>query len=187
LAEKHDEPRMSGTLVLEHRRILQEMCGPNDFERVLAALPADAREEYESIGVLGWLRVRTAEQVFDAAGRVLDRMPSELHTEVARRAVEHTLTKLWRFVLRLASDDALISRTPILFRKAFQRGRLEARIVAPGTAEVQVHDWVDMPEFSLRGLRIAIETVLSLAGRRGVRLKLQRNERGPMFVATWTP
>jgi len=178
---------MSGTLVLEHRRILKEMCGPTDFERVLAALPRDVREEYENIAMLGWLRVRTAEQVFDAAGRVLDRIPADLHTEVARRSVEHTLTKLWRFVLRLASDDALISRTPIMYRKAFQRGRLEARVVAPGNAEVQVHDWPDMPEFSTRGLRIAIETVLSLAGRKGVRLKLSHNERGPMFTATWTP
>lgn len=177
---------MSGTLVLEHRRILIEMCPPGLFPRVLAMLPPDVRAEYEEVSVLSWPRIRVAEAVFEAAGVVMDRMPSDLHTEVARRAVEHTLTKLWRFVLRLASDDALISRTPLLYKKGFQRGHLEARMVAPGTAEVQVHDWHDMPEFSIRGLRIAIETVLSLAGRKGVRLKYQRTELGPMFVATWT-
>jgi hypothetical protein len=186
LANHNDEARMSGILVLEHRRILTEMCAPGLFPKVLAALPADVREEYEAIGVLSWPRVRVAEQVFEAASTVLDRLPADLHTEVSRRAVEHALTKLWRFMLRFASDEALITRTPMLYRKGFQRGRLEARITSPGMAEVQVHDWHDMPEFSLRGLRIAIETVMSLAERKNVRLKYQRTEYGPMFVVTWT-
>ncbi len=176
---------MSGTLVLEHRRVLIEMCPPGLFPRVIAALPPDIREEYEAVGVLSWTRICVAEQVFEAASVVLDRMPADLHVEVARRAVEHALTKLWRFVLRLATDEALITRTPMLYRKGFQRGRLEARVTAPGVAEVQVHDWHDMPAFSLRGLRIAIETVMSLAGRKNVRIKNQRNERGPMFIVTW--
>lgn len=177
---------MAGALVLEHRRILTEVCTPELFEQVLSRLPANVRTEYDQVSVLSWPRVRMAELVFETAGQVLNRNPAELHTEVACKAVEHTLTKLWRFVLRLASDETLITRSPMLYRKAFQRGRLEARMVGKGHGEIQVHDWPDMPEFSLRGLRIAIETVLSLAGRQGVRLKQQRSELGPMFVATWT-
>ena len=163
------------------------MCPPGLFPRVLAALPPDIRKEYEDVSVLSWPRVRVAEAVFEAASGVLDRLPADIHTEVSRRAIEHTLTKLWRFVLRLASDEALITRTPLLYKRGFQRGRLEARVTAPGSAEVQVHDWQDMPEFSVRGLRIAIETVMSLAGRKNVRLKYQRTEHGPMFVVTWAP
>ncbi len=176
---------MSGALVMEHRRILAELCTQQGFERVIAELPADARERYLEASPLTWLSIDTAERVFVLAARHLDRDVAELHESVSRRAVERTLTTLWRFVLRLASDEALIARSQRIYSRAFQTGTLEARIVEPGRAEIKVHGWPDMPEFSLRGFRIAIETVLVLAGRENVRLSLQRTRSGPEVHATW--
>ena len=176
---------MSGALVMEHRRMLSELCGADGFAKVLAHLSADEREAYLAADPLVWFPVEIAERVFDLAGRQLGRDPVELHEAISRQGVERTLTKLWRFVLRFIPDETLIPRSERLYSRAFQKGKLDARIVRPGHVEIQVEGWPDMPEFSVRGLRIAIETVLKLAGREEVRLTMHRSPVGPRIVATW--
>lgn len=176
---------MSGALVLEHKRMLEELCTPEGFEAVLAALDQEAREAYRDVSPLVWFPVATAERVFELAGRHLDREPAELHESISRQGVERTLTRLWRFVLRFVPDDALIARSERLYARAFKRGKLVARFVGPGSAEIQVEGWPEMPEFSIRGFRIAIETVLRLAGRESPQLVVRRTQSGPHIVATW--
>ncbi len=180
-----DEATMSGALVMEHRRMLTELCTPDGFAAVLAELRPDEREAYLSVDPLVWFPVSTAERVFVIAGRRLGRDPAELHEAISRQGVERTLTRLWRFVLRFVPDDALISRSERLYARAFQKGKLDARMVRPGYVEIQVDGWPDMPEFSIRGFRIAIETVLRLAGREEVRLTVHRASGGPRIIATW--
>jgi len=180
-----DVARMAGTIVLEHRRLLQERLGPQKLARVLAKLPADVRDEYLGLTSLGWARVSTAEAVFRAAADELGRDVAELHEEVSRASVERTLRTVWRLLLRFTSDEALVLRTPRIYARSFQRGALLPAIVAPGRAEIRVDGWPDMPEFSTRGLRIGIETVLVLAGRRGVRVDAERRPDGPCFLARW--
>jgi hypothetical protein len=182
-----DEATMSGALVMEHRRILTQLCSPEGFAEVVAELPPAEREAYLAVDPLVWFPVATAEKVFDIAARRLERQPAELHESVSRVAVENTLTKLWRFVLRFVPDDALIARSERLYARAFQRGKLDARFVKPGRVEIHVDGWPDMPEFSIRGFRIAIETVLRLTGREDAQLTLHRTPNGPRLLATWKP
>ena len=176
---------MSGTLLIQHRQTLAEMLGESRLARVLARVPSDARTEYVELTPLGWARVSTAEAVFQAAADELGRDMAELHEEVARVTVERTLRTLWRLLLRFTSDDALIARTPRFYARTFERGTLVVRLVTPGRAEIHVDGWPDIPEFSLRGLRIGIETVLKLAGRRGVLVQSEHRHDGAWFVASW--
>ncbi|WP_053232924.1 hypothetical protein [Sandaracinus amylolyticus] len=178
---------MSGALVLEHRRILQEICGPARFARALDRLPPDARREYDETSAVSWPRVTTAEHVMHAAAIELARDPVELHEQVSRTAVERTLTTLWRLLLRFTTDEALVARTPRIYARALNRGELVPLVVCPGRAEIRVVGWPDIPEFSTRGIRIAIESVLRLAGRDQVRVIAEPGAQGPIFHATWIP
>jgi hypothetical protein len=178
-------PRMSGALVLEHRRILIELAGPGRFEKVLTRLAPDVRREYDEISALSWPRVSTAEAIVYATAAELGRDPIELHEQIARAGVERTLNGLWRLLLRFTTDEALVARTPRIYARALNRGELRPRVIGPGRAEIEVHDWPDIPEFSLRGLRVAIETVLRLAGREDVQVIAERSARGPVFRAAW--
>ena len=178
---------MSGALVLEHRRILAELCGPARFEQVLVRLPADARREYDEITPVAWPRVSTAEAVVRAAAAELGRDFVELHEHLARTGVEKTLTTLWRLLLRFTSDDALVARTPRIYARALNRGELVPRITGIGRAEIRIAGWPDIPEFSSRGIRIAIETVLRLAGRTDVRIDEELRHDGRAFLASWRP
>lgn len=177
--------RMSGALVLEHRRILQDLCGPARFVRVLERLDPEARREYEEITPVAWPRVSTAEAVVRASAAELGRDFVELHEHLARTGVEKTLTTLWRLLLRFTTDEALVARTPRIYARALNRGELVPRITGAGRAEIRIAGWPDIPEFSSRGIRIAIETVLRLAGRSDVRIVEDVRSDGRAFLATW--
>ncbi|MDQ3035134.1 MAG: hypothetical protein M3Y87_22195 [Myxococcota bacterium] len=180
-----EAPKMSGALVLAHRGVLVEICGEARFDRALARLPADVRREYAEISPVSWPRVEVAEAVVGAAAAELGRDLASLHEEISRASVERTLTTLWRLLLRFTSDEALVARTPRIYARALDRGELVPRIVAPGRAEIRVVGWPDIPEFSMRGVGIAIESVLRLSHRHDVRVISERTDEGPRFLATW--
>jgi 8-oxo-dGTP pyrophosphatase MutT (NUDIX family) len=177
--------KMSGTLVLEHRRVLVEVCGEARWERVLARMTPEARREYDQITPMSWPTVAVAEAAMRAAAEELGRDVAALHEEISRASVERALTTLWRLLLRFTSDEALVARTPRIYARALNRGELVPRIVAPGRAEIRVVGWPDIPEFSLRGVRIAIESVLRLSHRHDVRVVTELTPEGPRFIATW--
>jgi hypothetical protein len=87
--------------------------------------------------------------------------------------------------LRLTTDKALISRTPVIFGKSYDRGRLEADIPKPGHGEILLLDWPDVPPWPLRATRIGVQTVLSIAGRKDVRVECTRTAAGAHYIATW--
>lgn len=176
---------MSGALVLEHRRIMQELCGQARFRRALDRLSPDVRREYDETSAVSWPRVSTAEHVVYAVAAELGRDPVDLHEEISRTAVERTLTTLWRLLLRFTSDDALVARTPRIYARALNRGELVPMVLGPGRARIRIAGWPDIPEFSARGVRIAIESVLRLAGREDVRVVAEPDQPEPTFSATW--
>jgi hypothetical protein len=181
-----DVPRMSGALVLEQRRILGELCGKERFEAaIFIQLSPELHGEYEEVSPVSWPRVALAEQAMQIGARLLDRDAVELQEQVARIAHERTLTTLWRLLLRFTTDDALISRTPRIYKRALNRGEFVPRVVSPGRAEVKVLGFPDIPKFSVRGIRIGMESVLRLSGRQDVKVAIEPGAEGPLFVATW--
>jgi hypothetical protein len=92
---------------------------------------------------------------------------------------------VWRALLRLTTDNALITRTPVIFSRSYNRGRLTASIPVPGRGEITLDEWPDAPEWPLRATRIGVETVLRLAGRKDVRVVAERRPQGAFFLATW--
>ena len=180
-----DEACVAGALASNLRAVLIELAGKSTVEAVLARLPRDVREDFVSVTPLGWVRISSFERVFGETARELGRSTADLHTEVARLSIERTFRTVWRVLLRLTTDGALISRTPVIFARSYDRGRLRASIPIPGRGEITLEGWPDAPDWPLRATRIGVETVLRIAGRKDVRVSAERAPDGAIFLATW--
>ena len=125
--------------------------------------------------------------LYKAIGAESGRDYVHLHETVSRTAVERALKTIWRLFLRFTSDEALVARTPVIFTKAFPQGVLSPRIVSPGRAEIRVVSWPQMPEYAIRGTRVAVESVLRLAGRSNVKITVEPTHDGCIYHTTWIP
>jgi hypothetical protein len=181
------EPAISGSLVIQHRKILATVVGEDALARAFATLSASDRQALDEVTVLTYVPITAAEALFAAVGREVGRDVPSLHEQVSRTSLEQNLKTIWRLLLRFTSDEALIARTPVIFSKAFPQGQIRPRIVSPGRAEIRVEHWPDMPEYAIRGTRVAVETVLRLAGRSSVKLSTDRTSDGVVYGATWIP
>lgn len=180
-----DEPCMSGALACGLRDVALEIAGAPAIARALGRVPPEPKRSYEDLLPVGWVPIATMEAVFSQIALELCTSVPELHVQVARRSVERTMRTLWRVLLRVTTDAALVSRTPAMFARSYNRGRLEARITRPGRAEIELLDWSDVPDWPLRATRIGVETVLTIAGRRPLDVLCTRTHTGALFVASW--
>jgi hypothetical protein len=159
---------MSGSIILEHRNVIVERFGRAALNEAVAPLTEARRQEFEEARPASWVRISTVEAVYSTLSKNLGRSVPDLHREIGRLATERTLKTLWRVFLRFTSDEALITRCPILFSKSYDRGRVVAAIARPGQGVCTLLDWPGVGDFPVRGLCNGITTVLTLAGRKNV-------------------
>jgi hypothetical protein len=181
-----EEPRMNGSIILEHRRVIVERFGIAVLNEAVASLSASQQQEFEEARPASWIRISTIEAFYDALSQRLDRRVADLHREVGRLATERTLKTLWRVFLHFTSDEALITRSPVLFSKSYNRGRVVATITRPGQGQCTLLDWPNVTDFPVRGLCNGITTVLTLAGRKNVNARVSgRTAESVVIAVTW--
>ena len=180
------EPTISGALITQHRAILVEIVGEPVLARALASLSPADRETLVSATSVSFIPIRVADALYRAIGRESGRDYVAIHEQVSRMAVDRALKTIWRLLLRFTSDEALVARTPVIFTKAFPQGVLVSRVTSRGQAEIRVTEWPNMPEYAIRGTRVAIESVLRLAGRTSVKLIVEPTHDGCLYHATWS-
>jgi len=178
-------PSVSGALACGLRDAVLELAGKEVVAAALAKVPPDVRHAYESTTPIGWIPIETMEAVFSSIAGEIGTTVYELHTRAARISIDRTLRTLWRMLLRVTTADALVARTPTIFAKSYNRGRLTAAITSAGRAELELIDWPNAPEWPIRATRIGVETALRLAGRKNVRVAVERTESGAHYVATF--
>lgn len=181
------EPRQSGAIVLDTLRSMREVVGEPEVRSSMERLDAEARLFFAGLTTLTWVPASMVEHLFDVVASSTGRARDALQDEVGRRGVERTLNTLWRVILRVTTDNALVSRTPLLFSKTYDRGALTSRLVRAGSAEIVLAGWPDVPDFHARGVAIGIETVLKCAGRKGARVTWARRVSGVTYQASWEP
>lgn len=179
------EAGITGALVRVHVDLLAAEFGRDRVNACIAALPPQARAQLESITAASWIPVRAYETFYEAFAASVGHPVAELHARMSRTSVEQTFKTIWRVLLRFTTDEALVSRTPLLFSRAYDTGKLSSTISTPGIARLVLTGWLDVPEIALRGTRIAVETVLRLSGRRSVAIVSERTPDGATFRATW--
>lgn len=177
---------MSGSIILEHRKVIVERFGEAVLNEAVAGLSADRRQELGETRPSTWLRISTIEAFYERLATRLGRTVADLHTEVGRLATERTLKTLWRVFLRFTTDEALITRSPVIFSKSFDQGRVLSTIPKPGHGQVTLLDWPNVTDFPLRGLGNGITTLLTLAGRTNVRTRItSRTPEQVVISVTW--
>jgi hypothetical protein len=180
-----DPPRLTGSMIGQHRSLCRERFGDAVVGRCLDRMPAAERDELEQATALSWVPFPLLERFYGFLSEEVGRSVDDLHTEIVRAGVERNARTLWRALLRITSDNALIRRAPVLFSKGYDRGFLHAVMIEPGVAEMTVSAFPDMDEFVRRGMRVAFETMLTVAGRQNVRAELEPTRDGAIIRATW--
>jgi hypothetical protein len=178
-------PSASGISVLDLRAALEEICGAEVVKAALSSLPAETRSEFVEITAISWVPLTTITRVVDAVAAAAHKNPERLIDEAVRRAVERTFKTVWRVMLRFTTDAALIARTPVVYSLSRNIGRLTARMVAPGKAEVTLNDWPGVSPRHVRTLGISIVTVVTLAGRKEVSVTSTPTSDGAVFHLSW--
>lgn len=182
-----DQPRISGAPLLDQFHVAKELYGPEAFAEAMGRLSPEDQETLGTMQTVTWVQLETAHAYYDALGEVLGRDPQEVHVEVVQVGIERTFKTLWRMLLRLTTDEALVRRTPLIYSRAFDKGELVSRIEEPGRAELLLRGWSSPGDRDLNGLAAGIEKVLSIAGRRGSRVRWERRPGDVRFEATWRP
>lgn len=165
---------------------LRKRLGSEVFDRIVAGLPASEREEITIVTALSWVRTSIVERIYEAAAEVRGTTTDELHTEIASRVTGQAISTVWKALLRVVGDDALISRSPSLFKKAYPQGSMEIVRSGKGFAELRVVEWPHMNDFHLRGLRIGIESTLRSSGRKNPKGSAKRTSDGAVFRFDWS-
>jgi hypothetical protein len=178
-------PSASGISVLDLRVALEEIVGKDAVAKALASLPTQTRGEFVEITALSWVPLTTVTRVVDAVAATAGVNADRLIDDAVRRAVERTFKTVWRVMLRFTTDAALIARTPVVYSLSRNIGRLTARMVSPGKAQVTLSDWVGVSARHVRTLGISIATVVTLAGRKDVGVTSTPAADGAVFHLTW--
>lgn len=179
------EPKVSGVVISAQLEDFRARFGEAVMREVLAALASDIRDEFTLVTAMSSIRCTSIERFYDAASLILKTPAAELHTETAVRVTGRTVTSVWRVLLRIATDDILVARSPALFRKAYMQGRLEVVRSGKGFAEIRVVDWPEMSEFAVRGLRVGVESTLRAAGRKDPKGSARKTADGASFRFDW--
>lgn len=178
--------RTSGATTRDAHAMLIDLVGADVVARALARLPKEEREVYENATPVSWIDCDVIEHVYEAIAREAGRDVAALQEEVMRRGVNRTVHSLWRILLRFTSDNALVTRTPLFYRKVFDKGEMISKVVDRGRAEIELRGYPEISDFHLRGLLVGIGCVIEAAGRRNVQMHPRRTREGVNVTATWT-
>ncbi|MEM6958163.1 MAG: hypothetical protein AAF645_20945 [Myxococcota bacterium] len=165
---------------------IERTYGPQTLEAGLRSLDAEDQEHLAGMVSLSWVPVGSVQRYKAAVAERLSMHPDQLQREAVRASIGAMLNTVWRVLLRTVSDSALIKRTPILYGKTFDRGRLSTEAIGSGYASIVLEGWPGIPEYDCLGLATGIEAVLQYAGRHDARLTWKRTSTQVRFTARWT-
>ncbi len=185
MANRMDEQKIAGSLVLDQRKTMEAMVGEQKFLEALARLPAERKKEFESLIPVSWCPLSLIHQVIDSVALLVGQDPAEFQIKVARQGMSRTLKGLWRTLLHLTTDEFLVKRASLLFSKSYERGKLMAHIPEPGHALIELYDWPDIAERDVRSISAGISEVLTVAGRKDVIIKANRKVDMVEYSARW--
>ena len=146
------EPRLRGGILLDQITFIKREHGPAVVSAALRTLSPMVREEIEDALPISWLNVSSVTAFKSAIAAELGEAPIALNRRVVRGSIGETITTVWRLLLSQLWDSAIIKRTPILYSKAFDRGKLTVQTMTDGRAELHLAGWPDMPDYDCAGL-----------------------------------
>ena len=178
-------PSISGVSALDCFAVLEQLVGSEAFARGRAQLPAEMQRELDSSSAVSWVSNDTVNRVFDEVAHAAGRDPEELIDQTVRISAERMFKTVWRVLLRLTTDEALIKRTPMFYARSRNTGQLTSRLTGPRRGEAELSGWPEVSDRTLRTVGIGMQCVLQLAGRPEVRITHSRTADGGRYDIRW--
>lgn len=186
-ADGGEETRISGAIAVNLRSATVDVVGGPLVESALEQIPSAVRRELLETLPIGWVSLRAVEYMLHATAEVARMDVHALNRDVNRRAAERTFTTVWRLMLRFTSVETLFSRSQAYFARSYDRGRLDARVLFPGRAQLELRGRAGMSRLAREGFATGVETLLRLAGRKGVRSQIEPHADGADCLIAWQP
>ena len=180
-----DVPLIAGSNLQTSRRVARKLVGDEAFERALAVLTAEERAAYMESTVLSWVPVAMIDRAMEEIARAARIPAEELVVHVTRVSQEEMLHTIYRILMRITTDEALIGRTNTFYSKVYDTGTLSSVFPAPGRANVTLLGWPSISSLQIAGLGAGIETTLRCAGRKEARVHGKRSADGAVYTCTW--
>lgn len=182
-----NEVRFSGAILEQHRQLLRDRLGGDRFDAVVSGLPESERAVIQETLAMGWVDYRSLRALYEAAGDALGVDPHGLHEEMVTIAVRRTFNSVWRILLRVVSEGTILKRVPRMFKRGYDGGRIETQYDTPGRASVRVTEFPDAgtDPYARRGLTIAVREILTIAGRKSVRVDGKPTPDGVVLDVRW--
>jgi hypothetical protein len=178
-------PSISGISALDCFAVMEQLVGSAAFARGRQRLSTEVQRELDSISAVSWVSNSAVNQLMDEVARAAERDPEELIDQTVRISAERMFKTVWRVLLRMTSDEALIKRTPMFYARSRNTGQVASRIIAPGRAELLLTAWPDVSDRTLRTIGVGIQCVVELAGRQQVRMTYTRTAEGGRYEIRW--
>jgi hypothetical protein len=165
--------------------MFREAAGDAAVDRAWAALPPEDREILESAVPAAWIPVPILDSFYTSIAEFAGQDLQTFYPEVVKRGISQTLRSVWRVLLRLTSDRALVSRTPVIYSRGHSVGKIAADIHGPGQATLVLTQWPNMPDLRRLGVASGIRAVLEVAGRKEVHVDYEGTEDGAVYRVRW--
>lgn len=167
------------------RASMLALFGSAVMTAALAKVPAEARDEFTSFLTVGWVRSTTMESVVQAVAEQLGRTSDSVYDELMRHGAQRWFKLKWKLLLGLVGDEALVSRSAMVYAHTRNTGELRGKLIAPGRAELVLTDWPGVPARSARNFAIGIEMILLASGRVDPAVRFVASPEGGSFYCTW--
>ena len=180
-----DVPLVAGSNLQVSRRVARQFVGDEAFERGLLALTPEERAAYMDSTVLSWVPVAMIDRAMEEIARAARIPAEELVVHVTRVSQEEMLHTIYRILMRITTDEALIGRTNTFYSKVYDTGSLSSEFPSPGRANVTLTGWPSIPSLQITALGAGIEPTLRCAGRKEARVHGKRTADGAVYTCTW--
>jgi uncharacterized protein YdbL (DUF1318 family) len=182
-----ESTRLKGVVVRELHQALVEVAGDAAARAAVSELSAADRREYEEALALSWVRITVIEQVLHAAARHVERDVAALNRDVNRITADRSVRSVLRLLLKFASPETVIPRVTGAYGRAYDRGRITARMEGEGRGAVELRGRPGMSVLAREGFAITLEMVLRHTGASNVRVASVGHVDGADYTITWRP
>jgi hypothetical protein len=176
---------VSGLSMIAFRDAVAKLFGSEVVERGLLRLLPEERIELETMTPVVWVPVVTLAHAVDAWAEEAGVSPEELTVRGVRESTRQSFATVWRVLLHFTTDEALVTRAPMLYARTRNAGVLTVTSYGAHDAQLVLSRWRDTTERQLLSLAVAFETVLDLTGRAPARCTFKRTSDGGVFRLRW--
>lgn len=178
-------PSVSGISMANFRDALVSIYGADAVRSGLARLDPESRILVEQASAHAWIPATVLADAVDAWALAAETDARELTERGVRLGVRTGFATIWRLLLRVTTDEALIARTPSIYSRTRNVGELKAELRLPRLARLTLTGWSEITDRQLYSLAVSFEEILEITGRTHARAHYRRTADGGIFDVSW--